>query len=908
MIVFDRVLIDPTHDELTDAARAVTGPGLADADAASALAGAAHLGGAQGAREWRVGVASLLAVAWWSDSLGHRHVRVVGWEGAPLPDDLTAALGPTPAARVYPGRLICRQRPGQAPEWLAVCPCGVVGVPEAVGWTGRFCAACHDREEDGEARPRFWAGADEPSLRHVGWARGVALAPDGLALAASGQEAATLWRFGPPGRPVLLSAGVDGHASVAFLPDGRLAEVGPGLPGARLLDRDGRVSARFSDERPYAALAVSPDGRYLLAAGRERLCLWETASGQRLWWRAFITWLPAFSGDGTRCAVAGGLDEVRVYDAATGGVLASSMPPAWVNGVAFHPDGRSLAVAVSSLGLTSSGLGADGGVDVDSLSVQFRPLDGAGGWRALATRPGGASCLAFSPDGRLLATGHRDSDVEVRDAHTGHRLATFRSQAHAVTAVSFSPDGRLLLCGSEAGEVNVWPVDALLADDANNGKRGPRARAVASSRTGRTVMLDIAILDGVRTPFAKAFGPLAAVPAQELGRAAVAAVLDRGGTRPEQVDHVVFGNVAMPADAANVARVIALNAGIPRERPAVTVQRNCASALEALFEASRLIRLGEAGLVVAGGVESMSRIPLLYNDAATAQFLKLGKAKGLWRRLRAFLGFRPRHFRPVAGLELGLTDPVSGLIMGRTAEVLVRDFGLTRQEQDAYALESHRRAVAAQAAGRLAEEIVPVAGVTEDVGPRKNQTLEALAKLPPIFEPNGTVTAGNSSMLTDGAAALLVSSGEWARSAGRRPLGYLRAYAVAGCEPERMGLGPAFATAKLFDQTGLSLDDIDLIELNEAFAAVVLANERAFASADFCRDKLGRAAPLGTLDRAKMNVNGGAIALGHPVGATGARLVLTLLLELRRRGLRRGLATLCVGGGQGAAALVEVAE
>jgi acetyl-CoA acetyltransferase family protein len=420
-------------------------------------------------------------------------------------------------------------------------------------------------------------------------------------------------------------------------------------------------------------------------------------------------------------------------------------------------------------------------------------------------------------------------------------------------------------------------------------------------------MLDIAILDGVRTPFAKAFGPLASVPAQELGRAAAVAALERAGVRPDQVDQTVFGNVACPPDAANVARVIALNAGIPRDRIAHTVSRNCASGLEALTTASRLIRLGEARVVLAGGVESMSRIPLIYNQEATEQFLRLGRARSFWQRLRTLLRFRPRHFHPIAGVQLGLTDPVSGLIMGKTAEVLVRDFGLTRAEQDAYALESHRRAVDAWKRGALAEEVVPVNGVKEDVGPRQEQSLEALAKLKPIFEKDGTVTAGNSSMLTDGAVALVVMPGEAARAEGRRVLGYLRGYAYAGCDPARMGLGPVFATAKVLDQLNLSLADMDLIELNEAFAAVVLANEKAFASADFAREKLGRSAPLGVLERDKMNVNGGAIALGHPVGATGARLVLTLLKELRRRGLRRGLATMCVGGGQGGAAVVEVA-
>jgi acetyl-CoA acetyltransferase family protein len=423
-------------------------------------------------------------------------------------------------------------------------------------------------------------------------------------------------------------------------------------------------------------------------------------------------------------------------------------------------------------------------------------------------------------------------------------------------------------------------------------------------------MLDIAIVEGIRTPFAKAFGALANVPAAELGRLATRAVLERAGVRPEQVDQVVFGNVAVPADAANIARVIALKAGIPQDRIAHTVQRNCASGMEAVTTAARLVQLGEARIVVAGGTEAMSRIPLLYNEEAVALFQRLGRARSWWGRLGTLLKFRPRHFRPVVALKLGLTDPVCGLMMGETAEVLAQEWNVSRREQDEFALESHRRAVQAQERGVFAEEIVPVPigdgrEVKEDVGPRKEQSLEALAKLKPIFRKDGTVTVGNSCQITDGAAAVLVMPGEMARAEGRRPLGYLRAYAYAGCDPKRMGLGPAFATSKLLAATGLTLRDFDLIELNEAFAAQVIANERAFASVPFAREQLGRQTALGELDLGRLNVNGGAIALGHPVGTTGTRLVITLLRELRRRGLRRGLATLCVGGGQGGALLLE---
>lgn len=418
-------------------------------------------------------------------------------------------------------------------------------------------------------------------------------------------------------------------------------------------------------------------------------------------------------------------------------------------------------------------------------------------------------------------------------------------------------------------------------------------------------MLDIAIIAGVRTPFAKAFGPLAGVHAADLGRHATQALLRRASLHPEQVDQVVFGNVGTLADAANIARVIALKSGIPQDRIAHTVHRNCASGVEAITTAAQLIALGEAASVVAGGVESMSQVPLLYGPEATALFLKLGRARGWKERVGTLVRFRPRHFKPVPALKLGLTDPVSGLIMGETAEVLAEEFGVTRQQQDEFALLSHRRAVDAQKRGVFSEEIEPLGDVKQDVGPRANQSLEALAKLKPFFRKDGTVTVGNSCQITDGAVAVLVMPGEKARAEGRTPLGYLRAFAYAGCDPRRMGLGPVYATNKVLQKTGLSLQDIDLIEINEAFAAQVLANERAFASPQFAAKELGRSEPLGELARDRTNVNGGAIALGHPVGATGTRLVVALLYELKRRRKKRGLVTLCVGGGQGAALLVE---
>jgi acetyl-CoA acyltransferase len=281
-------------------------------------------------------------------------------------------------------------------------------------------------------------------------------------------------------------------------------------------------------------------------------------------------------------------------------------------------------------------------------------------------------------------------------------------------------------------------------------------------------------------------------------------------------------------------------------------------------------------------------------------------------RVGAVTALRPRDFAPRLAILEGLTDPVSGLNMGETAELLAKEFAISREAQDDFALQSHRRAVAATDSGRLGEEIVPVfappyqQAVTEDVGPRRGQTLEALAKLRPFFDRrNGTVTVGNSCPVTDGAAAMLVASAEKARALGLKPAGRIRGYGFAGLDPARMGLGPTYATPIALGRAGVAFRDLGLVELNEAFAAQVIANEIAMASPRYCREKLGLPGAIGELDRARLNVNGGAIALGHPVGVSGTRLTLTLLREMRRRDVAMGLATLCVGGGQGAALVLE---
>lgn len=412
----------------------------------------------------------------------------------------------------------------------------------------------------------------------------------------------------------------------------------------------------------------------------------------------------------------------------------------------------------------------------------------------------------------------------------------------------------------------------------------------------------------------KAGGVMKNLTAHDLGARIVKEVLIRSKIDPNKLDEVIIGNVAQPAEAANIARVIALKAGIPQSVPAFTVHRNCASGMEAMTTASSKILNDEAEIILAGGVESMSNIPLFYNKKMTALFGNLAKSKTFVQKISTLLTFRLNYLAPVVGLVQGLTDPISGLIMGCTAENVAKDFAITREEQDEFSLRSHQKAEAAMKNGTFKEEIIPVFNndeknslmIEEDEGVRKGQTIEALAKLKPYFEKvTGTVTVGNSSQITDGAAFAILMRESKAKELGLEPIGYIREFAYAGLDPSRMGLGPVFAAKKLFDKTGLSLKDMELIEINEAFAAQVIGCQRAFASDEFCEKHFGSKA-MGEVHDDILNVSGGAIALGHPVGMSGARLVIHLLRELKRRGKNRGLASLCVGGGQGAAVLLEV--
>jgi acetyl-CoA acetyltransferase family protein len=420
----------------------------------------------------------------------------------------------------------------------------------------------------------------------------------------------------------------------------------------------------------------------------------------------------------------------------------------------------------------------------------------------------------------------------------------------------------------------------------------------------------IAIIDGLRSPIAKANGKLNDVSADNLSAIITKELVLRNNIDYKEFDEVIIGNVAQPANASNIARVMAIRAGFPQSTPAYTVHRNCASGMQSISSAIEKIHSNQGDLYLVGGVESMSNIPLLHSDEFRNFITKFTYSKSLTEKFRVLSSFRLRFLKPTIGLISGLTDPISGKIMGITAENLANEFKISRKEQDIYAVNSHLKAQKAIESGVFKDEIHPImtknASLSSDDGVRFNQTSEALSKLNPIFERvGGTVTAGNSSQVSDGACSLIVCSESKAKELNLEPIGYISDYSYAGLDAHRMGLGPVYATKKLFDKTGLSLKDIDLIEINEAFAAQVIANIKAFASEEFCQKTFNSPA-LGEIDESILNVNGGAIALGHPVGMSGARIILTALKELKRRDKNRALATLCIGGGQGAAFLLEI--
>ncbi|MCH2174418.1 MAG: thiolase family protein [Lentisphaeria bacterium] len=423
----------------------------------------------------------------------------------------------------------------------------------------------------------------------------------------------------------------------------------------------------------------------------------------------------------------------------------------------------------------------------------------------------------------------------------------------------------------------------------------------------------IAIVDGVRTPMCKAGTSFENVQADQLAAYIMKELIFRSEIPTEDISEVIFGNVSLPPHTPNIARVIALKAGLPESIPAYTVQRNCASGAESITSAADKIFAGRADVVVVGGTESMSNYPLLFKRSYTKWLMEAIKLKKVSQKLLHLFKFKLHFLSPVFSIKLGLTDPIYNILMGQTAENLAKEFHISREEQDQFALKSHEKATEARLNGYFQNEILPTPYGTmdqhiqiEDNCIRPKQNIFSLSKMKPYFDrKHGTVTVGNSCPLTDGACSLILASEDYCKKRDLKPLGYIRDYAYAGLQPQRMGLGPAFATARLLFNMRTSLKSFDLIELNEAFAAQVIANERAFASNQFGRAELNRSQALGEIDPEKLNINGGAISLGHPVGMTGARMVLTLLQSLKEKDQNLGLATLCIGGGQGGALAIE---
>jgi acetyl-CoA C-acetyltransferase len=380
---------------------------------------------------------------------------------------------------------------------------------------------------------------------------------------------------------------------------------------------------------------------------------------------------------------------------------------------------------------------------------------------------------------------------------------------------------------------------------------------------------DIFLIAALRTPIGKFGGALAAMTAPQLGVASAKATLERSGIDPANIDEVIFGNARQAGVGPNVARQIAIKSGLRHEVPAYTVNQACGSGLRAIMNAADQIRLGHSEVVLAGGTESMSNTPYLLP--------------------RVRWGTKMGHQELVDGMYRdGFMCPLADEMMGATAETLAERYGISRQEQDEFAIESQKKAERAYAQNRFAEEIVPLEKLQRDEHPRFDTDLGSLAKLPPVFRKNGSVHAGNSSGITDGASSMIVASGDAVKKHALKAMARIVGYAHAGVDPKIMGIGPVPATQRLLREVGMSLDDVDLIELNEAFAAQVIACDRELH-----------------LDRAKLNVHGGAIALGHPIGCTGARITTTLLHALRAHDKTVGLATLCISGGMGLSMIVE---
>ena len=421
------------------------------------------------------------------------------------------------------------------------------------------------------------------------------------------------------------------------------------------------------------------------------------------------------------------------------------------------------------------------------------------------------------------------------------------------------------------------------------------------------------LVDGARTPFLRARGRPGPFTPVDLAVQCGRPLLMRQPFEATAFDLVILGCVNVIQDEMNPARVAALRLGMGEEQVAFTVQINCGSGMQSIDTAYRYIREGSHEMILAGGTEALSHAPLVYSREATEWYGDLARAKGPLDKVKAMSEVRPDFFSPVIGLERGLTDPITSLNMGQTAEVLAHRFGIDRTTADAYAVDSHKRLTAAQKEGRLDGEVLPAfdsegTAHEHDDGVRPDSSIEKLAKLNPAFEkPYGKVTPGNSSQITDGASWTILASEQAVEAHGLTPIAKIVDSEWAALDPGIMGLGPVLASTPLAQRHGLSVDDVDLWEINEAFAAQVLSCLAAWQDDDFCKEILGYDSAFGRIDHDKLNVDGGAISLGHPVGTSGNRIVLHLANALKARGAKRGIATECIGGGQGGAMLLEAA-
>lgn len=425
----------------------------------------------------------------------------------------------------------------------------------------------------------------------------------------------------------------------------------------------------------------------------------------------------------------------------------------------------------------------------------------------------------------------------------------------------------------------------------------------------------IYIIDANRTPFLKARGKPGPFAAADLAVYAAREILARQPVKPEEIGEVVTGCMIPSPDEANIGRIIGLRLGCGDKVPGYTVQRNCASGMQAIDSAYKDLMLGRHDVVLAGGTEAMSRAPLLYNDKMVLWFAGMMRCKTMGQRLKHFAKVRPQWvFSPIISLLHGLSDPISGLSMGQTAEIIADHFGISRQEMDAFSARSHARLAKAMDDGVFEKEITAIfdqAGNVygEDDGLRRDSTEDNLKKLKPFFDKKfGKVTAANSSQVTDGACFLMLATEEGVKKHGLKPMAVIRDIEWAALDPDEMGLGPVHAATPILQRQGLDLNALDVWEINEAFAGQVLGCVRAWNDADYCKKFLGLDHALGQLDESKLNIDGGAVAQGHPVGASGARIVQHTVNILKRENAKLGMAAICIGGGQGGAMLIENVE